>query len=101
MQREDRESPENLAGLNHHPAAKLVLDGADDLDSALAGVHELDETGAWYSILEQVPTIMRREAHLTTARYLSMIQEGLPVDTAEMLAQDDMGFQLVRGLCPD
>lgn len=82
----------------HHPAAARVLEEADSIEVVLEADSDLDQTGKWYSVLEQIPTIMRREAHLCTARYLAMLQDGLPPDAAEMLAQDDMGFQLVRGL---
>ena len=90
------EAEGHQAELNHHPAARLVLDAADKLDARLElqppNRHDL------LGLLNMIPTVMRREAHLCTARYLAMLQDGLPPDAAEMLAQDDMGFQLVRGL---
>ena len=82
----------------HHPGASKVLEEADAIGRGLDAGLDVDPTELTYTRLEILTWIMRREAHLCTARYLAMMQDGLPPDAAEMLAQDDMGFQLVRGL---
>jgi hypothetical protein len=45
-------------------------------------------------VRELLSTWMRREAHLLQFRYLELLQAGAPDETAQFLAQDDMGLQL-------
>ncbi len=52
-----------------------------------------------HSVRAQLPilaTWVRRETHLAVAEAVGFIQSGVPDDTAWTLAQDSMGFQLVR-----
>lgn len=53
---------------------------------------EMEDSSSPYVAV--VGSIIRREAHFAEGRTLSMTHDGLPEDTARVLAQDDMGFQL-------
>jgi hypothetical protein len=63
---------------------KQMLEHADEMEDSSSPL--LCVTGS----------IIRREAHFAEGRTLAMIQDGLPEDTARIVAQDDMGFQLAQ-----
>lgn len=77
-----------------HPATSAVIRAAEEL--------ALRPDPGWRradtEVCNLVTAIMRREAHLCQLRYMELLQAGAPEATAELLAQDDMGFQLVKSL---